>query len=299
LKIGEILKSKIQIFVPVNIGRNLDSLLKRMAPDAEFITPSSSAEELKLFNEIFSAGNREEIPELIVTLHPEILKHLDEIENSGFYLPLPVQFPALRSELVQAGFDGASAFLKPLLITPLIMLVNSDLEQPPQSWANLLDRRFYGKVLAPEIDTPVSVVFQQIMKEISGDNTAPFLDKMVYSGLPFDVIMGVNKGFYDVGLLPLPFARYNVGKNLKMVWPQEGAIALPEMMFIRKDASEDTLKVAEYLLGKNIQRFFSQLGGLIPVLDGIPFPVEVKQNNNNLYWKGWDWYKKLSSDFSF
>ena len=66
------------------------------------------------------------------------------------------------------------------------------------------------------------------------------------------------------------------------------------MMFIRKDASPETIEVAKDLFGKNIQRFFSQLGALIPVIEEIPLPVEIKEEMN-YYWKGWGWYKELAT----
>ncbi len=287
------MKRKIFIFVPINIGRNLESLLKRKAPNTEFITPSSSGEELKYFADIFKNPVKEELPELIVTLQPEILKHFEQPEVRKHYVDFNTEFPELRNDLKELNFESSQSFVKPLLYTPIIMLVNKEVENPPKTWKDLLDKRFHGKVLAPNAQTPVSKAFRFLIKEIAaGENTDLFFETIKYSGLPFDVITGVNKGYYDVGLLPLPFARYNMGKNLNTLIPEEGAIVLPEMLFLRKDASPETLEVAKNLFGKNIQRFFSQLGALIPVIEEIPLPVEVK-TEMNFYWKGWDWYKNL------
>ncbi len=287
------MQTKIFIFVPINIGRNLESLLKRKAPNTEFITPSSSSEELKYFANIFENPVKEELPELIVTLQPDILKYFEKEEVKKHYVDFSTDLPELRPDLKSLNLDSSEAHVKPLLYTPIIMLVNKDVKNPPKSWKDLLDPRFHGKVLAPDAQTPVSIAFDFLMKDIAdGENTSEFFNEMKYSGLPFDVITGVNKGFYDVGLLPLPFARYNMGKNLETLIPEEGAIILPEMMFIRKDAAAETIEVAKDLFGKNIQRFFSQLGALIPVIEEIPLPVEVKEEMN-FYWKGWDWYKEL------
>ncbi len=288
------MQAKIFIFVPINIGRNLESLLKRKAPNTEFITPSSSSEELKYFADIFDKPVEEELPELIVTLQPEILKYFEKEEVRKHYVDFTSDLPELRPDLKEKNLDSSMAFVKPLLYTPIIMMVNKDVKNPPKSWKELLEPRFNGRILAPDSQTPVSEAFNFLMKDIAGDkNTDAFFNSMKYSGLPFDVITGVNKGFYDVGLLPLPFARYNMGKNLETLIPEEGAIVLPEMMFIRKGASPETLEVAKDLFGKNIQRFFSQLGALIPVIEEIPLPVEVKKDMN-FYWKGWEWYKNLA-----
>lgn len=287
------MQAKIFIFVPINIGRNLESLLKRKAPNTEFITPSSSSEELKYFADIFKNPIKEELPELIVTLQPDILKYFEKDEVKKHYVDFSSDLPELRVDLKSLNLDSSVPYVKPLLYTPIIMLVNKDVKNPPKSWKDLLDPRFNGKILAPDAQTPVSIAFDFLMKDIAdGENIDDFFNSMKYSGLPFDVITGVNKGFYDVGLLPLPFARYNMGKNLETLIPEEGAIVLPEMIFIRKDASPETIEVAKDLFGKNIQRFFSQLGALIPVIEEIPLPVEVKEEMN-FYWKGWDWYHQL------
>lgn len=291
------MQNKIFIFVPINIGRNLEGLLKRKAPATEFITPSSSAEELKYFGDIFENPLKKELPELIVTLQPKILNYFENSEISGQYSGFSSDFPELRKDLKEKNLASSMPNVKPLLYTPIIMLVNKDVKNPPKSWKDLLDGRFLGKVLASDAQTPVSIAFNFLMKDIAQNkNTDAFFNSMKYSGLPFDVITGVNKGFYDVGLLPLPFARYNLGKNIDTIIPEEGAIILPEMMFLKKNASQETIEVASYLFGKNIQRFFSQLGALIPVIEEIPLPAEIRENMN-FYWKGWDWYKQLVLDY--
>ncbi len=287
------MKSKIHLFVPINIGRNLESLLKRKAPDTEFITPASSAEELKYFAKIFDNPVKEKLPELIVTLQAEIFKYFKRDEVREHFDNINNIFPDLRKDLTALDFNSTSPFIKPLLFVPLIMLINKDVKNPPTSWNELFKKRFRGKILLPDIHTPVSVSFNALMKDMAkGENTDDFFTSLKHSGLPFDVITGVNKGFYDIGILPLPFARYNMGKNIETFIPDEGAIILPQMMFMRKDASEATKEVARNLFGKNIQRFFSQLGALIPVIEEIPLPVELK-DKPKFYWENWEWYQNL------
>ncbi len=287
--------NKIFIFVPINIGRNLESLLKRKAPNTEFITPSSSSEELKYFETIFAENDLEKLPEIIVTLQSEILKYMEREKVKNNFVEFDSSFPKLRKDLSKKNLFPTANYIKPLLFTPIIMLVNKDVKNQPTSWLDLLDERFNGKIIAPDSKTPVSIAFNFFMKDLAGGRDVnKFLSVIKYSGLPFDVITGVNKGYYDIGLLPLPFIRYSMGKNLNVVYPNEGTIIIPEMMFLRKNASQSAIDIAKYLLEKNVQRFFSQLGALIPVIEEIPLPVEIK-NNPNFYWKDWEWYNKLAT----
>lgn len=287
------MQRKIYIFVPINIGRNLQSLLKRKAPGVEFITPSSPNEELKYFSEIFESPKKEEIPELIVTLQPEILKYCKREEIKQHFVDIGNQFPNIRKELEEKQLQSTQSFIKPLFYTPIILIINKDAKAKPASWSDLSHPQFKGKILAPDAKTPISMAFRQLMQEMNSQTHAnDTLNSVKYSGLPFDVITGVNKGFYDIGILPLPFARYNIGKNIETFIPDEGAMVLPEMLLLRNDASEETMAVAHELFGKNIQRFFSQLGALIPVIEDIPLPAEIK-HSPSFYWKGWDWFHNI------
>ncbi len=85
-----------------------------------------------------------------------------------------------------------------------------------------------------------------------------------------------------------------MGKNVATLIPDEGSIIVPQMLFMRKDASEQTKTLAKELFGKNIQRFFSQLGALMPVIEDIPLPAEIK-NNKKFYWKDWKWFEAISN----
>ena len=288
------MSNKIFIFVPINIGRNLESLLRRKAPDIEFITPSSSAQELKYFSDIFTEPDENDLPELIVTLQPEILKYFQNPEVRKFYVDISTQFPGLRDDLKSMHLESTDLYTKPLLYAPVIMMVNKELAERPEKWSDLADERFKGRILCPDSQTPVSIAFNNLFRDMEKrEKTESILNEIKYSGLPFDVITGVNKGFYDIGLLPLPFARYSMGKNVETVIPEEGPIVLPQMMFLKKNASEETISVAKELFGKNIQRFFSQLGALIPVIEEVPLPVEIK-SEMKFYWKNWEWYKNLA-----
>lgn len=288
------MKNKIFIFVPINIGRNLEGLLKRKAPDSEFITPKSSAEELKYFASVFENPVPENLPELVVTLQPEILKYFQNENLRIHYDVFDESYPRLRTDLQSAGFDISYSFIKPLLFTPVILLVNKDVKKKPTRWKDLLLPQFHGKILLPDAQTPVSIAFKEILKDMGEQGIDEFFDALKFSGLPFEIISAVNKGLYDVGVLPLPFTRYNMGSNIEPVFPEDGMIILPEMMFLRKNASTETKEVAKYLYSENIQRFFSQLGALIPVIENIPFPAEIK-DNMKFYWHGWNWYKNLFS----
>ncbi len=293
------MSAKISLFVPVNIGRNLERLLRRKAPSCELITPASSDEELRYFAKTLKDPDVADLPELIVTLHPQVLRSFDNPALRELYGPPSLEVPPLHPALRERGIESEDALVQPLLYAPVVMLVHRQLDDPPSSWADLLQPRFHGRILAPGKSTPVSLAFAGLFQRLTQAqdrlrDLTGLLDGMKYSGLPFDVLTGVNKGYYDVGILPLPFVRYGLGRNLQTVIPKEGALLLPEMMLARRDASAEALAIASELLGQNIQRFFAQLGALLPVHAEIPLPAELK-GDRQLLWPGWGWYRDLAT----
>jgi len=74
---------KVLIFVPINIGRNLDNLLRKEISGVEFITPKSPGEEFEHIE--LALSNPEEAPDVIISLQPEIIRSLEMIESSGHF----------------------------------------------------------------------------------------------------------------------------------------------------------------------------------------------------------------------
>jgi ABC-type Fe3+ transport system substrate-binding protein len=277
---------KVLIFVPVNIGRNLDNLLRKEINGVEFITPKSPGEEREHINAALASPI--DAPDVIISLQPEIIRSLEMIENCGHFEKIQKDTVNIRQEF-RDGFQDAGDYLQPLFLAPLILIVNGDIENPPKGWRDLAER-FSGRVITPSFETPAAIVFNAVMRDMGAQT---FCEQLTCSGLPVDVIMSVNSGLFDVGIIPLPFARYNIAKNAKSVYPEEGAMVLPQIALVKKGAGEQARKTIEYLYSANIQRFFSQLGGMVPMREGIPIPKEVEKRDAKLYWKGWDWYQKI------
>ncbi len=104
------MQTKIFIFVPINIRRNLESLLRRKAPNTKHITPLSSSEELKYFADIFENPVKEKLPEEGAIVLPEMIfmrnntsaktievaKDLFEKSIQRFFSPLGTLIPVIE-----------------------------------------------------------------------------------------------------------------------------------------------------------------------------------------------------------
>lgn len=166
-------------------------------------------------------------------------------------LSLASQRPPLRHEL-GGTFSVPNEQLTLLFVVPIMMIVNSNLRNPPLTRSELLEKRFFGRVLAPDAITPVSLALHAILRDIYALEAERFLDHLAHGGTPFEAAMAVNRGVYDVGIMPLPFTRYCMAPNIYTIWPNDGALGLPEMLLIHKDAGAEVKKLAPCLLEKEV-----------------------------------------------
>ena len=280
--------NRLYISVPVNISRFIVNDLKKICPDAEVTTSSKRyyAEDLELMEKI-RAGRIEEVPELIVTIRPELHGEKKFLAKTGVF-DSGYRYQA-DSFIESKGFMDDQWIMKPIFIMPLIIFYNRALKNPPASWEDLLEPRFKGKILATNEMTPPASLLKLFYIHHFKEAGKDFIEKNLnYKGLPVDVNRAVAKGEFDIGIMPLTFAKFSKDNNASYCWPAEGALPLPQVMLLKKDFSEDAKKAADYLISKKTQEFLSQKAGFIPIIPDVLPPRELKENQMNLLWNGWE-----------
>ena len=281
-------KNKIYISVPVNIARNITMGIKEICPDSEVFSSSKKyyADDL-VFLEKIKAGNLEEVPDIIVTIRPEILWEKNYLIESGFF---DSQYRYKVANFIESkGFLDEKWIVKPVFIMPLIIFYNKSVQNPPESWESLMEARFKGKILCTNENTPPASLFRQFYTHHFGDEGKDFVDNSVnYRGLPIDVNIAVGKGEYDIGIMPISFAKFSRDNSADFCWPPEGALPLMQVMIMKKDCCDDSKKAADFLISEKVQQVFSQSAGFIPVIPDVAPPKEFIKNNMKLLWKGWD-----------
>jgi len=223
---------------------------------------------------------------------------LAEIGSKGareVFHPCPGRFP-LREELDSRGLADPEGYYHPIFLIPLIMIHNRQLlsrEQAPQTWEDLLDARWHGKVLFPERHIPASRAILGLLQHLFPDRFQAFLANIVFKGSPVDVKNAVDEGQYPLGINKVSFARFARHKNVAIIWPAEGAFCLPNIMAWRRGAKEVLMDLGEYLRSVPVQDFFLRQGYL-PVIDGLPMLPEADENGCRLLWRGWNWFFDLA-----
>jgi hypothetical protein len=281
-------KNTVYISVPVNIARNIIMGIREICPDSEVFSSSKKyyADDL-VFLEKIKQGNLEEVPDIIVTIRPEILWEKNYLADSGFF---DGQYKYKVDSFIESkGFLDEGWIFKPVFIMPLIIFYNTSVQNSPESWQSLMEARFKGKILCTNENTPPACLFRQFYAYHFGDKGKDFVDNSVnYRGLPIDVNIAVGKGEYDIGIMPISFAKFSRDNSTAFCWPSEGALPLMQMMIMKKGCSDDSRKVADFLISEKVQQVFSKSAGFIPVIPDVAPPEEFIKNNMNLLWNGWE-----------
>lgn len=287
-------KNRIYISVPVNISRNLIMRVRELCPNSEVFSSSKKfyADDLTFLDKI-KAGKIDEVPDLIVTIRPEILWNKDLLRNSG-YFDASYRY-GVGSFMESDGFLDDAWIFKPVFIMPLVLFYNKNVENPPESWESLMETRFKGKILCTDEKTPPASFFRQFYIKEFGEKGEEFVTSSVnYKGLPIDVNSAIGKGEYDIGIMPVTFARFSRNNNACFCWPKEGALPLMQVMLLKKDCNEESRKAAEFFVSEQVQKELSFNAGFIPVISGVNKPEVAVKNDMRLMWKGWDAYMAMA-----
>ncbi|WED23850.1 ABC transporter substrate-binding protein [Vibrio sp. JC009] len=234
-----------------------------------------------MYLEKIKAGKLDEVPDILVTIRPEFRWQKDQIINSQA-LDDEYQYD-IDSELKVKNILDDNWILKPVFIMPLVIFYNKDIENPPESWSDLLDERFKGKIATTDEATPPAALLKRFFKQTKGEEGEAFVENSVnYIGLPIDVNRAVSRKEYDIGIMPLSFAMFSKDNATGICWPKEGALYLTQVMLMKKGYTEDSKKIADYLVSYEAQKMFSEGASFIPVRPDIEVPKLYAENNQSL-----------------
>lgn len=287
--------NKVHMGVPLVMERLIFPTITEMLDGVELETIRWIA-ELNRFTDFGPLPlDEKEIYEVMVTHQVSHLRDRNRIAESGSYANLRDSFPAMRSDLVERGFEEPSGYFVVFCLVPVVIIHHAAIKEPPRSWKELAEPQWKGRVITFDM-TVIHRLLGIGMKEIIGDRTEEFMESIGFHGAPINVNHEVDSGQADVAIMPLPFARTSRQGNVRMLWPEDGAFVVPNVITFKKNPDQRAIDIGKYLLSDKVQRMMNSLG-LIPVNPNADLPVQVTENNLNLRWHNWsEFIKALNSD---
>ena len=278
------------IVLPPNVVRKATSDLENLLPDLELVPHNTHGELDQYFAEDF--GTPYLTHDLTVTAYPAVMAPDKNIETCGLFRPMPDHLPPMRSRLAEQGLAEPNSFIKVVAYVPLVFIHHKSLQPAPKSWRDLCSPELYGKVVCPPHDTPMPALSKAILSGLYGDEGLAAAEAFRAEMYPLDINKAVDEGQFLAGLVIPAFGRTFRNAGASMVWPTEGAVAIPTVSILRKDAGEDALRALDYLFSKEFQDFLGRSGVLVPIREGAELPPEA-QPPNKLLWPGWDQLLRL------
>ncbi|CFX45167.1 Uncharacterized [Syntrophomonas zehnderi OL-4] len=290
--------ARVSVHLPLNISRALAEMLKEFVPrieethginitvDNEF--RCQTVKPAKGDNSLALEAEEASLPDMVIG-HIDSFLRLPDNYLKDYFRPLPGRFP-IRPELSELGFEDPEGYFHPFAIVPFAVLYNPDLiseSELPASWTDLLNPRWQGGICMPDPNHMAPQVIRAYLRANYPDKFDTFLNNSVYLGVPLNVINAVDAGQYPLGITNISFARLTRGKNIRMLWPQDGMICMPMMMIWSKKADDCLLEIGDYLMSRRVQEYLA-MQTFVPVASEVPVPQLLSENNYRLLWNGWD-----------
>lgn len=275
-------QNQVYISIPVNISRNVMVKARELCPNSQLMSSEKKHTLSDLYYlDMIKEGRFDEMPDIMVTIRPEFHWQKDErIYSQAFDDKYRYE---VNTDLQRELIVDKNWILKPIFIMPIVIFYNSDMENPPQSWRDLLDEKYKGKIATTDEATPPVHLLKRFFKDTYADKGAEVVENHIdYLGAPIDVNRAVTNKEYEIGIVSLSFAMFSKNNAVKVCWPKEGALYLTQVMLMKKGYSEDSKKVADYLLSYDAQKMFSEGAGFIPVRSDVVAPKLYIENNRQL-----------------
>lgn len=289
------LASIANIFLPIGTGYKVDA--KGISSGNLGSALSKGVKEGKLpANVIFTYGRTGEIPpgrDIFMYLHNAQKKGmLGSLKDRYTYKP---QFKSMIEDISKGGY-----FEVPF-VGATVIFYNKELikeKDVPKSWKELVE--FDGNVAVPgsgcygmrTLAALYNTVGEKDFEKLIKKANMPALETMKkdprksaqkpFSGL--NAPSAVIKGEFKVGMGAL-FSRNTLNAikrgDIGVIWPKEGAIAMPHILAVRANPNEADLALADFIAkGMEVRRVLLAQGVSSTLRGGQVHPL-VKENNFN------------------
>jgi len=280
--------ARIFMHQPLNISRALEEMLGKFALEqeaksgihVEIVSEMQCQPEKEGQNGIehICEGDEKDLPDMFI-VHENYFTGLPEDYLKKNFISLPGRFP-IRAEL-KDKFGDPEGYIHPFTVMPFAMFYNpSQLneKQLPKFWSDILNPCWKDKICMPDKNHLAPKAIRSYIKANYPESFDDFLKNIVYMGAPVNVVNAVDSGQYPMGITNISFARISRNKNIRILWPEDGMLCIPQIMAWSRKADERLLEFGDFMRSPIVQEYLA-LQSFIPVTDEIDFPKLIKEHN--------------------
>lgn len=250
-----------------------------------------------LFDDIRSVKDARHLPDIVASLGFGFLFERgfrERFVDTGIYESLSFSPP--RQSLAESGVIDPECHYTILAINPMVMVVDHTKigKRPiPRKWADILE---------PEYERSVGVVGRDaffnetlsltIYKEFGLPGIRKLRRAVAWAGHPAQMVKMAGKAHPDapaISIIDYFFAKMIRRQDrISIVWPDEGALAIPFVALAKTDRRKGVRAIASFLTGRKTARICAD-AYYYPVYSDVPIylPESLKLN-----WLGWEYLKE-------
>ena len=281
----------------VPFGRTITSFLEQLKKDqglqVTYAVEGNVNQELSYYSYIKTLKTITELPDIIVSAdfnsfygHSFYRKFVADRSLTGYGIPEPGE--AFES----AGILDPNGEYSVLGINPLVMVANLDEigDRPlPTSWADILDSIWQRSLtLRGGNEFFCHAVLLPIYQD-HGEQGLRQLAANVLRGLhPAQMVKQIDAGAPGAVYVMPEFFAHRVKKQdrIKIIWPEDGALASPVTLQVKRSRIAELQPILDYLTGPDLAQ----------ALVGARFPVPHRSvtgevQGKPLRWLGWDFLR--------
>ena len=282
------------IKVPIEIG--FDDMINNLEYECDFkyLIEGNANYEVMWMDESSHIPLKEELPKIIISAGVNSFYRNDfrtkAIEEQYFK-----EVKGIEDELTENDLSDLEGNYHIMALNYLVMVVDlTKLENRdiPKSWEELLNSSFKNEIaIRGKKGKYCETTLLAIYKDYGMEGIIKLSELVGYGGHPAQMVKNAGKGIKEsptISVIPYFYAKLlKNNKNVKVVWPEEGAIISPVTLLVQRGISKNLENVVNYFISEEVRNICKNAS--------LPNPIDylkyLRENNYKLNWIGWDFIR--------
>ena len=282
------------IKVPIEIG--FENMINELESgcDFKYLIEGNANYEVMWMDESLDIPLKEELPKIIISAGVNSFYRKD-FRTKAIKEKYFKEVKVIKDDMNENDFSDLEGNYYIMALNYLVMVVDlTKLENRdiPDSWEELLNSSFKNEIAirgkkGKYCETTLLAIYKDY-----GIKGIEKLSKLVgYGGHPAEMVKNAGKGIKDaptISVIPYFYAKLlKNNKNIKIIWPKDGAIISPVTLLVQNETARDLENVVNYFVSEEVRSICKNAS--------LPHPVDyleyLRENNYKLNWIGWDFIK--------
>ncbi|CUH94871.1 hypothetical protein P22_0937 [Propionispora sp. 2/2-37] len=296
LNLLALLPCPLKVPIETELSDVLQRLQEKKGLKLNVCIESNADHPVKFLDYVKYFTEPDELPDIILLtgFHFMLREFVERFVETGIFTAVPNQDVNRRltgTELVDA--DGHFSVIAANALVMVADIRRLGEVPAPQSWGNILQPAYEGKVvIRGHKGSFCDIVQLNYYKDYGAEGLAKLAKAVKYGLHPAEMVRELSSSrpqIPPIHIMPYFFARTLANhSHLEIIWPEEGALAYPILVLVKKDQLETVRELAECLTGPRIARICA--GASFPAIH--PEASWAIPSEARLKWIGWNFVKQ-------